>query len=147
MAGCHHWQWTWVWVNSRSGDRQGGLACCSPLGHKESNTTERLNWTELNSWFTMLCRSPFIVKIFIFYFSSCYFPILRIFFYYMAVADFLSIQHFFPLLIFTINKKLEMPLIYLGLLIIRNCCVTKFSPVSPWKYMLGLRRYLLPYKW
>ena len=26
---------------------QGGLACCRPWGHKESNTTEQLNWTEL----------------------------------------------------------------------------------------------------
>ena len=26
---------------------QGGLACCSPWGHKQSDTTERLNWTEL----------------------------------------------------------------------------------------------------
>ena len=25
------------------GDRQGGLACCSPWGHKESKTSERLN--------------------------------------------------------------------------------------------------------
>ena len=29
------------------GDGQGGLACCSSWGHKESDTTERLNWTEL----------------------------------------------------------------------------------------------------
>ena len=29
------------------GDEQGGLACCSPWGHKESDTTEWLNWTEL----------------------------------------------------------------------------------------------------
>ena len=29
------------------GDGQGGLACFSPWGHKESDTTERLNWTEL----------------------------------------------------------------------------------------------------
>ena len=29
------------------GDGQGGLACCSSLGCKESDTTERLNWTEL----------------------------------------------------------------------------------------------------
>ena len=28
------------------GDGQGGLAHCSPWGHKESDTTERLNWTE-----------------------------------------------------------------------------------------------------
>ena len=26
----------------------GGLVCYSPWGHKESDTTERLNWTELN---------------------------------------------------------------------------------------------------
>ena len=25
------------------GDGQGGLACCSPGGHKESDTTEQLN--------------------------------------------------------------------------------------------------------
>ena len=30
------------------GDRQRGLACASPRGHKESDTTEWLNWTELN---------------------------------------------------------------------------------------------------
>ena len=29
------------------GDGQGSLACCSPWGHKESDTTEQLNWTEL----------------------------------------------------------------------------------------------------
>ena len=28
------------------GDGQGGLACCVSLGHKESDTTERLNLTE-----------------------------------------------------------------------------------------------------
>ena len=28
------------------GDGQGGLACCSPWGHKESDTTEQLNQTE-----------------------------------------------------------------------------------------------------
>ena len=39
------------------GDGQGGLVCCSPLGHKESDTTERLNWTEhkfiVNPWILM----------------------------------------------------------------------------------------------
>ena len=30
------------------GDGQGSLACCSPWGHKESDTTELLNGTELN---------------------------------------------------------------------------------------------------
>ena len=31
------------------GDGQGGLACCDSWGHKKSNMTERLNWTELNA--------------------------------------------------------------------------------------------------
>ena len=30
------------------GDGHGGLACCDSWGCKESDTTERLNWTELN---------------------------------------------------------------------------------------------------
>ena len=42
-------QWTWVCVNSGFGDGQGSLACCSPWSHKESDTTEQLNWTELNT--------------------------------------------------------------------------------------------------
>ena len=37
------------------GDGQGGLACCSLWGRKESDTTERLNWTELNQ----ICRLKF----------------------------------------------------------------------------------------
>ena len=28
------------------GDGQGSLAYCSPWGHKESNTTDRLKWDE-----------------------------------------------------------------------------------------------------
>ena len=36
-------QWTWVWASSGSWWWTGSLACCSPWGHKESDTTERLN--------------------------------------------------------------------------------------------------------
>ena len=31
----------------RVGDRQGSLACSSPWGRKELDTTEQLNWTEI----------------------------------------------------------------------------------------------------
>ena len=41
MAGWHHR------LDPGVGDGQGGLACCSPWGRKESDTTEWLNWTEL----------------------------------------------------------------------------------------------------
>ena len=48
MAGWNHWldgresQWT-----PGVGDGQGGLACCDSWGHKESDTTERLIWSDL----------------------------------------------------------------------------------------------------
>ena len=47
MVGWHHrlnehgFGWT-----LGVGDGQGGLACCGSWGHKESDTTEQLNWTD-----------------------------------------------------------------------------------------------------
>ena len=47
MAGWHHrldaheFGWT-----PGVGDGQGGLACCDSWGHRELDTTERLNWTD-----------------------------------------------------------------------------------------------------
>ena len=48
MAGWHHWLYgrESVWTPG-VGDGQGGLVCCDSWGCKESDTTERLNWTEL----------------------------------------------------------------------------------------------------
>ena len=46
MAAWHHWldgresEWT-----PGVGDGQGGLVCCDSCGRKESDMTERLNWT------------------------------------------------------------------------------------------------------
>ena len=37
------------------GDAQGGLACCSPWGCKELDTTKWLKWTELNWSFLRFC--------------------------------------------------------------------------------------------
>ena len=36
------------------GEGQGSLVCCSPWGHKESNTTEQLNNNKLNNNVTTL---------------------------------------------------------------------------------------------
>ena len=51
MAGWHHWldghEFGWT---PGDGEGQGGLACCASWGRKESDTTEQLNWTELNKW-------------------------------------------------------------------------------------------------
>ena len=56
MVGWHHqldghgFGWT-----PGVGDGQGGLACCDWWSHKESDTTEQLNWTELNATLTPMC--------------------------------------------------------------------------------------------
>ena len=46
MAGWLHWLYghRFGWV-LRVGDGQGGLVCCVSWDHKESDTTEQLNWT------------------------------------------------------------------------------------------------------
>ena len=55
MAGWHHrldghgFGWT-----PGVGDGQGGLACCSSWGLKESYTTQRLNWTESNNCISLI---------------------------------------------------------------------------------------------
>ena len=41
------------------GDGQGSLACCSPWGRKELDTTERLNWTE--PLYSLSCNSSFCI--------------------------------------------------------------------------------------
>ena len=47
MVGWPHWRNAHELEQAPGvGDRQGSLACCSPWGHKESDTTEWLNWTE-----------------------------------------------------------------------------------------------------
>ena len=43
------WKWEIILETPGIGDGQEGLACCSPWGRKESDMTERLNWTELNT--------------------------------------------------------------------------------------------------
>ena len=40
------------------GDGQGGQACCDSWGRKESDTTERLNWTELKQLSAHVCAPP-----------------------------------------------------------------------------------------
>ena len=71
MAGWHHW------LNGREsewtlgvGDGQGGRVSCNSWGRKESDTTERLNWTELrvvldqtHKKFSFLCSISIIFTV------------------------------------------------------------------------------------
>ena len=61
--------WTWVWVNSGAGDGQGGLVCCCPWGHKDSDMTEKLNWTDVYNWVTMLYSKDWHSVVYQLYFS------------------------------------------------------------------------------
>ena len=84
MAGWHHrlngheFGWT-----LGVGDGQGGLVCCGPCSRKESDTTEWLNWTELNwtelqqylrslmSFFKILAEKQLMQFIMQYQWSSC----------------------------------------------------------------------------
>ena len=66
MAGWHHWlngrEFGWTLGD---GDGQGGLVCRNSWCRKESDMTERLNWTEgitiVSQWTVILseCSKPF----------------------------------------------------------------------------------------
>ena len=70
MVGWHHrlnghgFGWT-----PGVGDGQGGLGCCSSRGHKELDTTEQLNWTELSK--TLFSFKHITLK-----FINSFFPLL-----------------------------------------------------------------------
>ena len=58
MVGWHHWLNGHEFKQALGvGDGQGSLACCSPRGRKESDTTARLNWTELK-WELWTWQNP-----------------------------------------------------------------------------------------
>ena len=50
---CHESKWT-----PGVGDEQGGLACCDSWGRKESDMTERLNWSDWQVPFLLLQTGP-----------------------------------------------------------------------------------------
>ena len=46
-GGWHHWLYGHEFEQTLGdSEGQGSLVCCSPWGHKESDRTEQLNWTE-----------------------------------------------------------------------------------------------------
>ena len=80
-AGWHHWlnghEFGWT---LGVGDGQGGLACCSSWGSKESGTTEWLNW----SWYILKIK---YISITLYFYSSIYtFKVFEIIFYIFPFA-------------------------------------------------------------
>ena len=76
MVGWHHWlnghEFEWA---PGVGDGQGSLQCCSLCGHKESDMTERLNWTDTTlsskqnvcKYFLSICEISFFKNCFLDY--------------------------------------------------------------------------------
>ena len=64
MAGWHHrlngHEFAWT---LGVGNGQGGLTCCSSWGHRESDTTERLNWLNWTDPYlrVQLCKTLWIL--------------------------------------------------------------------------------------
>ena len=81
--------WMAPWFNGHGfmrtlavGDGQGGLVCCDSWGHKELDTTEWLNWTELNCYiyiYLSICLSMKVFFTYIYLFLLSYFSFLSMF--------------------------------------------------------------------
>ena len=66
MNGWHHWQDGHEFEKALAvGNGQGSMACCSPWGHKESDMSEWLNWTELTACYQQYSVCGQITLIFI----------------------------------------------------------------------------------
>ena len=99
---------------------QGGLACCNSWGHKESETTERLNWTESHNLIHF--KYFFLIKVPSDIFTAKYSK----FIYNLIISDFCSafgsanyflfLKDFFPgFYYFTFLTPLFLIIIYLFL--------------------------------
>ena len=109
MVGWHHW------LNGHEfeqgpevGDGQGGLACCSPWGCKELDTTEWLNW--LPDWCHMcmylqaLCVFPSVFSFWILYHDLRFMVVHVAIFKYFYVYMYSTVQ-LYQLLIFSIMDR------------------------------------------
>ena len=73
-VGWHHWLDGHEFEQAPEvGDGQRNLVCCSPWGHKELDTTERLNWIKLNTllWKGCFKGTSYRVKGFVLNESTC----------------------------------------------------------------------------
>ena len=86
MVGWHHWLNGHEFEQAlRVVNGQGSLVCCSPSGRKESDMTERLNWTDwmltifsANELVCLIFRVVCILSYVLFIFLSCFLPLMCI---------------------------------------------------------------------
>ena len=134
MASLTRWtesQWT-----PGVGDGQGGLACCNSWGRKESDTTERLIWSDL-SIPESLASSFFLC---FFTYGKFYFDQIFSTFHFLAPRTLFSFWHFYfdsPWLSFYHEL--------LSSFILSLTIITKVASVSFWylHHLLTVLFYLL----
>ena len=101
------------------GDRQGGLVCCDSWGRKESDMTERLNWTELN-WMTkdVECLFSCSAIICVFYLVRC------------LLRSFTHFQHNCLICYYWFLRDICIFWIQM----IYHICVLQIFPLTPWHF-------------
>ena len=73
MVSWHHWFYGHEFEQTSGvGDGQQSLECCSPQGHKESDMTEGLNWTESNFESYLYHTLGIFDEFFVFFFFLCF---------------------------------------------------------------------------
>ena len=80
------------------GDGQGGLACCGSWGHKESDMTEWLNWTELN-WRLLLNSGQVFLAFSLLKMFLLLWLMIPLALWYHTSASFLILSPYIPCLV------------------------------------------------
>ena len=108
-AGWHHWldgresQWT-----PGVGDGQGGLACCDSWGRKESDTAERLIWSDLKdiiTWMVWFLTISIHLRYFSFFPHIIYSPAMNRFVYILHLENIDKL--FFEVIVMHAVSKVE----------------------------------------
>ena len=108
------------------GDGQGKLACCSLWGHKESDTTEKLNWTDSNQWWSfievLICIS--LIMSFLEHFFLCLLAVCKSSLKKMSILVFFLL--IFDCVVCFSHNELQELLVYYGDEPIVSCFICSY---------------------
>ena len=137
MVGWHHWLNGHEFEQAPPCDGQGNLVCCSPLGCKESGTTERLNWTvsrvTCNHLFPFILLPSRVKKISLSWyrtnkFKSTYAEYLLLLSVFQMVDDFLPWVYISKPPVYLETTSLTLPTSHV------NAIPSKHDITNQWQY-------------